>query len=170
MAYEQPVVPLQHGTTPQEIPCTHTKQLDRAYRASGEHYWDLVVARTWARWPWRPKRLRYSTGPLLVAPNQSGVRVSHSTASPAFSKRSWSPSNSLNVPLSTYAQPCPSCDRKSGTVSSLPLGSTNLYAWMPPGRRVNGMTTEPSPADNGRKSTLGSAVRGASTSESMVTP
>src|SRR5699024_12362187 len=113
MAYEQPVVPLQHGTTPQEIPCTHTKQLDRAYRASGEHYWALVVARTWARWPWRPKRLRYSTGPLLVAPNQCGVRVSNSAASPAFSKRALSPSNSLNVPLRTSSQSFLSCDCNS---------------------------------------------------------
>ena len=40
------------------------------------------LARTWMRSPWPPKRLRISTGPSPVRPNQCGSRVSNSAASP----------------------------------------------------------------------------------------
>ena len=58
-------------------------------------------ARTWARSPWRPKRLSSSTGPSSRLPNQCGTRVSNSAASPGRSTRSWSPSTSLSRPSRT---------------------------------------------------------------------
>jgi len=59
---------------------------------------------------------------------------------------------------------------KGGSRVSLPVGRTNLYDWMFPGRRVRRMMVDPSPHSMGRRLMRGFPVGGASTSSSRVTP
>ena len=58
-------------------------------------------ARRCVRSPCLPNRLRNSTASPSAGPNQCGVRVSNSAASPGSSTRSWSASSSRSRPSST---------------------------------------------------------------------
>ena len=72
------------------------------------------------------------------APNQCGVRVSNSAASPGASTRSCSPSTHPQ-PAVEHVQPLVALvDLSSGFPAGVRAGMTILNAWMPPARRVSG--------------------------------
>ena len=73
----------------------------RLTRPNSDHRGADGRARRWARSPCLPNRLRNSTASRSAGPNQCGMRVSNSAASPGFSTRSWSPSTIRRRPLRT---------------------------------------------------------------------
>lgn len=91
------------GSTPVVRLPVDARRLFSTRRNSGRRgvHLGVVRARRCARSPWWPRRLRISTGWSSALPNQWGVRVSNSAASPGPMMRSLSPRTRRRRPSRT---------------------------------------------------------------------